>query len=323
MLDPFGNMTNYMERMGYEESDRCLIIHLDDFGAYPEANEASIECLELGSATSASIMPVGLAYDSAKDWSLANPQYDMGVHLALTSEWVPSEYKWSSLTGGSTLDSSDGFLRPTLSRAVNSISVEDAKLETEAQVSKVINDGIDVTHIDTHQGVAPQQKFWKDYSILLDSHDVVGFYPPDIMSWGYSYPWNDPDSATTRAIESMYNRPILTTPDWSVAQKPDMPWSVENDSANVSWIVEYKQYIKDVISNLTPGLTMMIAHPAVNSTNLNDMMTGHYTGTKPAERVAHYHVFRDNEIRQHCDSEGIHLISYYDLLQEWKTTFNS
>ena len=322
MLDPYGNMVYYMERMGYLDSDRLLIIHLDDFGAYPEANEASIECLEVGSATSSSIMPVGLAYDSAKDWSLANPQYDMGVHLALTSEWVNSEFKWSSLTGGSTLDSADGFLRPTLNRALDNISVEDAKLEAEAQVEKVINDGIAVTHIDTHQGVSAQPQFWNDYTNLLDSHNVIGFHPPDIMDWAYSYPWVDPDSATSRAIETVYNQPMLKTPDWSSAEKPEVPWDVENDSANMPWILEYKQYIKDVISNITPGITMMISHPAVNSYNLNRMMKGHIRETKPAERVAHYHVFRDQEIRQHCDSEGIYLISYYDLLQEWMANNN-
>lgn len=318
MLDPYGNMVNYMERMGYGESDRCLIIHLDDFGAYPEANEASIECLELGSATSSSIMPVGLAYDSAKDWSLANPQYDMGVHLALTSEWVNPEFKWSSLTGGSTLDSSDGFLRPTLNRAVNAISVDDAKLEMKAQISKVLNDSVSVSHIDTHQGVPAQTAFWYDYTLLCDSHNVVGFHPPDIMDWAMSYPWSDTqDSATKRCIENIFNQPMVTSPNYGSAEKPEVPWNVDNDSAGMPWIVEYKQYMKDVISNTEPGITMLISHPAVNSDNLNRMMKGHIRETKPAERVAHYHVFRDREIRQHCEAEGIHLISYHDLQQKW------
>src|SRR3974390_3028413 len=80
------------ERLGYKPADRLLIINGDDVGMCHAANEATIESLEHGLMTSASIMvPCPWFYEIAQ-YAKAHPERDFGLHLCHTSEW--KHYRW-------------------------------------------------------------------------------------------------------------------------------------------------------------------------------------------------------------------------------------
>src|SRR5882672_717652 len=80
------------ERLGYAKDAKLVIIHADDLGVSHTENIASIAALEKGSVSSASILVPCPWFTEIAAWAVAHPQADLGLHLALTSEW--KLYKW-------------------------------------------------------------------------------------------------------------------------------------------------------------------------------------------------------------------------------------
>ena len=58
-----------------------IVVNADDFGASAETVEATIECLEEGALTSATIMPTMPAVDDALAYARDRPDRSFGVHL--------------------------------------------------------------------------------------------------------------------------------------------------------------------------------------------------------------------------------------------------
>ena len=87
---------------------KYLLVNADDFGMCGSANKAVFELFKEGRLKSATIMmPCPTAKD-AVDFSVANPQYAIGVHLTMTAEW--KDYRWKPLTDGKSLVDSEGFM---------------------------------------------------------------------------------------------------------------------------------------------------------------------------------------------------------------------
>ncbi|MBB5315404.1 ChbG/HpnK family deacetylase [Tunturibacter empetritectus] len=129
-----------------------LIINADDFGLTRGVNRAVVELHQAGSLTSATLMATGAAFDDAVTLAGANPTLGVGCHITLT-DGVPVSPPQSI----STLLGSDGTtFRPSLVDFVQAllrgkISEDEVEREALAQVEKLRDAGIQVTHLDTHK----------------------------------------------------------------------------------------------------------------------------------------------------------------------------
>src|SRR6202049_2829386 len=85
------------ERMGYPASARLLVIHADDLGMNHSVNRATFEALENGWITSASILVPCPWFPEVARWAKQHPNADLGIHLALTSEWT--DLRWGPVSG--------------------------------------------------------------------------------------------------------------------------------------------------------------------------------------------------------------------------------
>jgi hypothetical protein len=70
-----------VERLGYKATDKLLIINGDDAGMCHAANVATIDSLERGLMTSATIMVPCPWFLEIAHYAKANPNKDFGVHL--------------------------------------------------------------------------------------------------------------------------------------------------------------------------------------------------------------------------------------------------
>ncbi len=147
------------ERLGHGPDARVLIINCDDLGSSHAANTAIEAATAAGIATSATLMvPCPWAREAARMFHGAN----VGVHLTLTCEYPG--YRWRSLTGGASLQDTDGFLPATAGAVFANADPAEARVECRAQVEQALSWGVDVTHLDSHMGtVQTDARFFEIY----------------------------------------------------------------------------------------------------------------------------------------------------------------
>ncbi|HET6204960.1 MAG TPA: ChbG/HpnK family deacetylase [Planctomycetota bacterium] len=143
----FGLLVRRCELLG---PGRTLVVHADDLGIDAPRNRGIVEACARGVVTSASVLANGPALEDALRRLRDLPDPDVGVHLNLT-EGTP-------LAAGATLRGADGrFLGKEAGRRnlLEDGGAEEAEVEAEfaAQVARVLEAGVPVSHLDGHQHV--------------------------------------------------------------------------------------------------------------------------------------------------------------------------
>ena len=131
------------ERLGYPANSRLLVIHADDFGMLHSVNKATVEALTNKWVTSASILVPCPWFPEVARVAHEHPEWDLGIHLALTSEWTP--VRWRPLSfgaGGSSLTDKDGYLPWTAAQVVQQGQAPEIVHELRAQIDSALASGV-------------------------------------------------------------------------------------------------------------------------------------------------------------------------------------
>lgn len=146
-----GQTPSVQERLGYGPDARLLIIHADDFGMSHSVNRATIEALTNRWITSASILVPCPWFPEVARFARAHPDADLGIHMALNSEWTT--FRWgpvSERVAVPTLVDADGYLPLVEAIVVKQANPAEAESELRAQVDRARAAGITPTHLDSH-----------------------------------------------------------------------------------------------------------------------------------------------------------------------------
>jgi predicted glycoside hydrolase/deacetylase ChbG (UPF0249 family) len=146
VLQPVKSATQFL---GYSLTSKLLIIHSDDLGMCHSVNAATFAALQAGAVSSASIMVPCAWFPEAAEWVSAHPQYDIGIHSTLISEW--KSFKWGPVSQrqhSSQLVDEMGYfwLRNGLLHA----SPQEVEGEILAQITLARAAGVDPSHLDSH-----------------------------------------------------------------------------------------------------------------------------------------------------------------------------
>ena len=136
-----------------------LIINADDFGIHEAVNLAVYRGFESGILTSTSIMAGGDAFSSAVRLSREMGNIGIGIHLTLVGTLttvLPAE-EVPTLTWEKGVLCKD-YLELILRDMKGLISLDDVYREWDAQIRKVLDAGISITHIDGHQHLCFEKK---------------------------------------------------------------------------------------------------------------------------------------------------------------------
>jgi predicted glycoside hydrolase/deacetylase ChbG (UPF0249 family) len=87
-----------------------LVVKGDDMGAGHGVNTATIDAYKRGILTTTNVIVPGPWFPEAARLLRENPGLDVGVHLALTSEWT--NVKWRPLTAAPSIVDADGYFYP-------------------------------------------------------------------------------------------------------------------------------------------------------------------------------------------------------------------
>jgi predicted glycoside hydrolase/deacetylase ChbG (UPF0249 family) len=129
-----------------------LILNADDFGLTPGINRAIAELHSAGALTSATLMASGPAFADAIHIAHAQPSLGIGCHIVLT-DGVPLSPPETIPT---LLGSDRKSFRPSLTDffaavLLGKVSGDDIFREAQAQIHRIQQQGIPLTHLDTHK----------------------------------------------------------------------------------------------------------------------------------------------------------------------------
>jgi chitin disaccharide deacetylase len=257
-----------------------LIIRGDDMGFSHSGNEALIKSFKEGIETSIEVIVPSPWFPEAVKLLAENPTVDVGVHLAITSEW--DNVKWRPVSDCPTLKDADGYFYPMIwpnknypGQAIkdHSWKIEDIEKEFRAQIELALRKIPRISHVSGHMGCtdfddaikALTRKLTDEYKITIDlkSYGLKGM--------GYDGPHKTPEEKVKGFISAL--------------------------------------------EKLEPGGTyMFVDHPGIDSPELQAI---HHVGYEDvaADRQGVTALLTDPEVRKAIKRKKIQLISYKDLLK--------
>lgn len=150
-----------------------LIVSADDFGLTHEFNAAVSEACLRGSVSSISLMANGYAFDEAVDFIKKNNEtLDVGVHFCLVGEKSLLSHETIPTlvdTKGYFYADYIAFLKAYCRGKINITEVEK---ELEAQLLRILRQGIAVSHIDSHQHLHMLPKILKVVIGLAKKYNI-------------------------------------------------------------------------------------------------------------------------------------------------------
>jgi len=238
------------ERLGYPADARLLIIHADDLGMDHSVNRATFAALENHWITSSSILVPCPWFPEVARWAKSHPDADLGIHLALNSEWT--DFRWGPVGSRDKVQSlldKDGYF-PLLETDVGAhAKPKEADSELHAQIEHARSAGIAISHFDTHMTALMQQKD------LLKVYEKLGrdFKVPILLDRSGSRKL--PAGGTIDPAQALVDSIIEISPD----------------VAPEKWADWYEQ----TLSALKPGVYEMIVHLAYDDDEMRGATWDH------------------------------------------------
>ncbi|WP_149304800.1 polysaccharide deacetylase family protein [Pareuzebyella sediminis] len=287
----------WAERLGWPEGKKVIILHADDIGMCPEANQAAKKQLTEGAIQSAAVMIPCPNAEEFITWATKNPNLDIGLHLTLTSEW--KTYRWATVTNTSEVPGlldEDGKMWHEVPQVVQHASAAEVEKEIRAQIDQSLAWGHRPDHIDTHMGT------------LYGDPSYVEAYIK--VAQEYGIPANIIDISDTLVLNEFRNKgyplteEVLTRVNDYTLPKLDYFTSAPNASSYEEKIAKFKQLIVD----LNPGITEIIFHPSVETENLKNITNSWQ------QRVWESQMFYDSELLHFFEDEGIVFTNWKEIM---------
>ena len=276
------------EQLGYKPSDRLLIINGDDAGMCHAANQATIECLETGLMTCATVMVPCPWFPEIAEYARRHPEKDFGVHLCHTAEW--KLYRWGPVAPRERvpgLVDPDGCLWPSVEQVYAKSTPEEALEEGRAQIKKALAAGVDVSHLDSHMGTLQYDaRYLEVYLKLAVEFDL----PLRMASQATLERFNQP------ALRAKFSAQGVLFPDHFIYDE----LSEESRDVKGFWL--------KILRQLKPGVTELYIHAGKPNEELQ-VITGSWR-TRAAEFETFTH---DAEVRKAVEEGKIIRIGYRPL----------
>ena len=283
-----------------------LIVNADDFGFTRGVNAGIVGAFKSGIVTSTTIMANGEAFEDAVSLARANPELGVGCHLALVGGLpVVSPSEIPSLVDG------DGALPVTLTKLVIKIArgqvpTEEIAREFRAQVQRVLNSGIQITHLDSHKHSATHPRVMgalvrvaTEFGIKCVRNPFESVFAGRLdlrPKWAYLKQFALSAAIAPAAIEftRIAREHGLKTPDRFLGVK-------------LTGLLDTAA-IRRIMESLREGTTELMCHPGIND---DDLAKAHTRLRQERERELES--LGDTGLRGFAQELGIELISYREL----------
>jgi predicted glycoside hydrolase/deacetylase ChbG (UPF0249 family) len=273
-----------IQRLGYPLNSKLLIIHGDDFGVAHSVDLAMEKALEKGWITSASIMVPCPWFPEVAQFAREHPEMDLGLHLTLTSEWIP--YRWGpvSVQPVLSLRDKDGYFWSSEQKAAVHDKPADVAREIQAQIMMARAAGVQFTHFDTHMNT------------LLKTPELFRVY----QQAGYEN--HVPILINTQRFGQHVKDSSIMSDGVIFSRQFEMHSGVPLDQ----WLATYKK----MLSGLSPGLYVLTVHLGYDNDELRAITSGYPDQFDAVWRGADLKVVSSPEFHQFLKEQGFVLVTW-------------
>jgi len=260
-----------------------LIVRGDDIGSSHAANVACIQSYREGIMRTVEVMVPCPWFPEAVKMLNENPGLDVGIHLAITSEW--QYYKWRPLTYCPSLVDENGYFYPMIWRRDDfppntalreaNWKIDEIEQEFRAQIEMALKKIPQVSHISCHMACSN---------------------------------WDDEVNQVYQKLAQEYDLDIVPS-DYGV-----QPVGGFGDASTVDARIE--KFI-EILENLQAGTYLFVDHPGLNTPEMQAISHIGYEDVA-ADRDAVTRVFTSKKVKAVIQKRNIKLIGYADLKKEQK-----
>lgn len=281
-----------------------LIINADDFGIHPAVNEAVRKAATEGILTSTSLMAGGDAFDEAVEMARSMPSLGIGIHLTLVggikSVLPPSEVP--SLTWDNGVFCHD-YGKLIVRDLEGKILLSEVYAEWDAQIQKIMNTGLPVTHMDGHQHMHMWPHFYPIARDLAKKYHISCMGVPDEdvlfgMKDGHIIRWAAKNGLS---LLSRMHRPDL--------KKNHIRTNDHFFGMLYGGHLSPERFAKFILQT-KPGITEIMCHPSADTRAMEDTFHWGYHGE---DELAGLLADINREL---IAKKQISLISYRDVREE-------
>lgn len=292
--------TTWGAKLGYPAGKKVLILHADDIGMCYEANAAAQRGLTNGEYKSAALMVPCPWFNEMAEWGVAHPEYDLGLHMAMTSEW--KTYRWGPVAPKDKVPGmldSMGYLHRSVPAVVGSAKDEEIATELRAQFDRAVAMGMKPSHIDTHMGTLyAKPGFTRAYMKLAVEKQV----PAMVIEM------------TPRTLDKFrkqgypFNEEMLTLIKDYPLPKLDDFYGVEEGKT----YEDKKNKFYTMIRQMQPGLNEYIFHPSIDTPGLKKI-TGSWQ-----QRIWENQMFMDPEVQAFLKEQEVIITNWKEVMERFK-----
>lgn len=275
------------ERLGYPASARLLVIHADDFGMSHTVNSAISQALENHWVTSASILVPCPWFPEVARWAKAHPDADLGIHLALNSEW--NDFRWGPVAPKDKVPSLldvQGYLPLDTPEVQQKAKMPEVETELRAQVERAQAFGIHLTHLDAHMGTA------------VSTPDLFQVY----LKMGHTYGLPE---LLVRPSEGQIPAGVTAPPEETLIDQV-LEMSPGVDAAH--WLEWYEKSL----TPLKPGVYQLIVHLAHDDEEMQGATWDH-PDWGAAWRQQDFNLVKSAEFQKFLKDQGFVLVTWKEL----------
>ncbi|MCG8353342.1 MAG: polysaccharide deacetylase family protein [Chloroflexales bacterium] len=289
-----------LEKLGLQPADRAVIFHADDVGMTHGANIAFLELAQHGLVTCGSVMTPCPWFPEIAMLASTRPHLDLGVHLTLTSEW--DRYRWGPISTrdpASGLIDDEGYFWRRPEQVREHLRIEVVEAEFRAQIDRALAAGIDVTHLDTHMGVAALPELVELYVRLGLEYRLPILMVRRMDSYMESLNLGPGQAERVTALPAELEHqgmPLLDTFRISVMTPSD-----EGNSDEINQVYYH------MIAELPPGITYFSLHPDV----LGEIET--MARERSLFRIREYRLLQNLAFMTFVTEQQIHRLGYRQL----------
>ena len=284
---------------GSGPADRILIVNADDLGLHTDINRGIEKAHREGIVTSASFSVVAVAFEDGVATCARCPHLDIGLHLTLVEERPLSPAK--SLGG---LARSDGQFPKDPSALVGrvltgQVSGKAVRRELEAQLAKLLEVGIQPSHLDAHKHVHLLPTIWPAVVELALENDIRWIRVPrfDPIGAGTPTPTLMVMRSGLNVLQSVRRASLrpLRSPDSTPALGHSGHLSTDRILRGLK------------TEKAGGGVAELVAHPGVTSRSLQERCPWGYDWSGETAALT------DPELRNSLEREGYSLSTFADL----------